>query len=136
MRLDELEAAFLFVGGAAPGERTVMICPKTGRTLFRSETGDVDKMPDEEVDTSAWLEVPHKNELGLGRDLVLAFVEGRLPADLDRVRSIFSRRGAYAAYKELLAARGLLDEWYEFEDTRLMTAIRDWCRAERIEITE
>ena len=136
MNYDELETAFLFVGGAAPGERTAVICPQTGQILFRSETGDVDEMSDEESCTDSWLEIPHKSELGLGRELVLTFVESRLPADLERVRSIFNRRGAYAAYKGLLEARGLLDEWYEFEDTHLKASIRNWCRAEGIEITE
>lgn len=135
MKFSDLEEAFDFVGGATPCERTAMICAQTGQVCLRSELGGIDEIPDEAYDSDSWREVPHKNELGLGRDLVFSFISQRLPADLDRVRSIFSRRGAYSNFKGLLEERGILEEWYEFENDRQKEAILEWCRAEGIEVT-
>ena len=136
MKFSDLEDAFMFVGGAAPCERTAMICAQTGQVCLRSELGGLDEIPEEAYDSDSWREVPHKTELGLGRDLVFSFVSQHLPADLGRVRSIFSRRGAYSSYKNLLEDRGILEEWYEFEDAHQKEALLEWCRVEGIEVTE
>jgi len=70
MKLSDLEDAFIFVGGASIGERTAMINRQTGEVLLRSELSDLDEIPEEAIESEAWLEVPHKNELGLGRGSV------------------------------------------------------------------
>lgn len=136
MKLSDLEEAFLFVGGDAFGMRSAMVCLQSGQVCLRSELGDIDEIPEEAYESGAWREIPHKKELGLGRELVFTFVDQRLPADLDRVERIFGRRGAYAYYKDLLAERGILEEWYEYEDARTKEAILEWCRSEGIEVTE
>ena len=135
MKFSDLEDAFLFVGGAAPCERTAMVCAQTGQVCLRSELGGFDEIPEEAYDSDSWRVVPHKNELGLGRDLVFSFVAHRLPEDLDRVRSIFSRRGAYSNYRGLLEERNILEEWYEFENDHQKEAILEWCRIEGIAVT-
>jgi hypothetical protein len=136
MKLSDLEDAFLFVGGAAFGTHTAMVCPSTGQICLHSEFGDLDEVPEEAYDSDSWFEVPHKNELGLGSDLVTAFVVQNIPADLDRVRQIFRKRGAYSNFKDLLDSRGILEKWYTFEDTCLKEAILQWCRDFGIEVTE
>jgi len=136
MKFGDLEDAFLFVGGAAPYERTAMICVQTGQVCLKSELSDFDEIPEEAYDSDSWREIPHKKEMGLGRDLVFLFIAQHCPADLDRVRSIFSRSGAYSRYKDLLEKRGLLEEWHEFENAHQKEAILQWCRDEGIEVTE
>lgn len=136
MEFSDLENAFFYVGSAAPYEHTAMICTKTGQVSFKSELSGIDEIPEEAYDSDSWQEVPHKNELGLGRDLVFSFVTQKIPADLDRVRSFFDRRGAYSSYKALLEKRGLLEEWYEFENAHQKEAILQWCRDVGIEVTE
>ena len=135
MKLSDLEDAFMYVGGAAFGERTAMICPQTGQIYLRSELGEIDEIPEEVYESDLWFEIPHKKELGLGHDMVFSFVAQHVPADLDRVERIFSRRGAYSNYKDLLAERGILEEWYVFEETRTREAILNWCRVMEIEVT-
>ncbi len=135
MKYSDLEDAFLFVSGAAPCERTAMICTRTGRVCFRSELSGFDEIPEEAIDSDSWREGPHNNELGLGSELVFSYIAQRLPADLDRVRNIFRRRGAYSNFKGLLEERGILEEWYEFENDRQKEAILEWCRVEGIEVT-
>lgn len=71
--------------------------------------------------------MPHKNDLDLGRRLVMAFIDQDLPEDYDTVAAFFHRRGAYGRLKELLAERGKLNVWYDFEKRATDSALRAWC---------
>jgi hypothetical protein len=66
--------------------------------------------------------------------LVLDFARQFLPDDFDEVRQIFSRRGAYARFKDLLGRRGALDQWYDFEAKAEERALRMWCDLNSIEV--
>jgi hypothetical protein len=81
-------------------------------------------------------ECPHKNDLDLGRPLVFEFVRERLPEEYEEVRRYFSKRGAYARFKDLLVRKGALKEWYDFESKAQETALREWCEENSIEITD
>jgi hypothetical protein len=59
-----------------------------------------------------------------------------LPEDCDEVRRIFKRRGAYGRFKALLARRGALERWYDFENKTEEAALRDWCEANEIELAD
>ena len=48
---------------------------------------------------------------------------------------MFSKRGAYARYKALLESNGQLRKWYEFEQKRQESALREWAEANGIELT-
>jgi hypothetical protein len=80
------------------------------------------------------ISVPHKNDLDLGKNLVMEFVSEFLPKELDIVYSIFRRQGAYRRYKDLLDQKGLLDEWYKFENERQKAALKEWCAENGIAI--
>ncbi len=98
---------------------------------------EIEERDDEEDrDWDQCIEVPHKNELGLGTALVFDFVEEHLPEDYDQVRRMFRRSGAYSRYKGLLERRGLLQKWYDFEDGREEQALREWCKENNIELDE
>jgi hypothetical protein len=43
-----------------------------------------------------------------------------------RCRFIFSKRGAYGRFKDLLDYRGQLDAWYEHERRAAERALREW----------
>ena len=112
---------------------SVYLCKETGRTFYTSEMGDSDELPDD-IDESKYISIPYRNDLDLGKNLVIEFVSEFLPEELDRVYSIFRRQGAYSRYKELLSERGLLDKWYKFEDERQKAALKNWCAENGIEI--
>ena len=59
-----------------------------------------------------------------------------LPRDFDAIRGIFSKRGAYGKFKDLLARRDALDRWYDFEAKATERALRDWCEANEIALTD
>ena len=86
--------------------------------------------------TIGYLAVPGKNELDLGIRLVERFVQERLPADTEEVAAFFRRKGAYSRLKILLADRGVLQQWYEFEQAETSTALRAWCQENEIEPTD
>jgi hypothetical protein len=77
--------------------------------------------------------VPHKNDLGLGRRIALAFVDQELSDEYDTVAGFFGRRGAYSRFKALLHARGMLERWYEFENRAMEEALLTWCEENGIQ---
>jgi hypothetical protein len=58
-----------------------------------------------------------------------------LPDELEQVRQMFRRRGAYAAFKDLLGFKGLPQRWYDFEHEREERALRQWCDENELEIS-
>jgi hypothetical protein len=65
----------------------------------------------------------------------LDFAREFLPDDHDEVRYIFSRRGAYRRFKDLLVRRGAIDQWYDFSNKAEEAALREWYAENAIELT-
>ena len=134
----DLREAFDFVSAGQPYENTAYICLDDGKIYWRSDfTGIEDEDLPEDLDGSdRYLEVPHKNDLDLGRRLALAFVDQELPDKADGVYGFFQRRGAYRRFKELLNTRGKLERWYNFENRATEEALREWCEENGIQLIE
>jgi len=135
---DDLLLAFAFVSSGAPMEHRAFVSVETGRIYWVSELDPVDEeeLPDDLDSSDAYLEVPHKNDLDLGRQLALRFLNEQLPSKYDQVADIFHRRGAYRRFKELLAAEGCLDRWYAFETKATEEALKEWCRKNDVHLAE
>jgi len=133
----ELLEAFEFVSFGQPYEHGAYLCRQSGRIYLHSEyTEDVDELPDDLEEPGKYTRVPHKNDLDLGRRLVFRFISERLPDQLDEVERYFSRRGAYARFKDLLVRKKALEEWYDFENEAKEKALREWCEENSIEISD
>ena len=131
----EIERAFMYVASAMYGMNSAVLCKDTGKILYRSDMAGIDEIEDaDDLDRDQCIEIPHKNDLDLGRNLVFEFVEEHLPDDYERVRQFFRRKGAYSRYKELLERRGLLNKWYDIENSREERALRKWCKENEIEL--
>src|ERR1700730_13931274 len=96
--------------------------------LFRCYSDPEDLEP-----SDRYIAVPHKNDLGLGRRLALAFVDQELSDEYDTVAGFFGRRGAYGRFKALLQAHGMLERWYEFENRAMEDALLAWCEENGIQ---
>ena len=96
----------------------------------------LDELPDDIEDEKKYIRLPNKHQLDLGKPLVFAFIRRFLPDDYDEVRAIFSRRGAYARFKDLLHRKGALQQWHDFESKAEEEALRDWCNLKSIELTD
>jgi len=133
----DIEDAFMYVSSAGYGMNSAVLCKDTGEIFYHSEFSDIDDMEEAgDFDRDECIGIPHKVELGLGKDLVFEFVEEYLPDDYERVRKIFRCKGAYSRYKDLLDRRGLLEKWYKLENARETEAIREWCEENEIEVEE
>ena len=134
VRFADLLEAFEVACTGPPGEVLAYLNRETGEVIFHSDYYDgSDPLPDD-IDEGHYIELPHQNDLGLGRRLALAFAGEHLPDDFDRVVSMFRRKGAYARFKDLLAVRGKLDDWYGYQSEAAERALREWCRENGIEI--
>ena len=131
----EIEMAFMYVGSAMYGMNSAVVCKDTGKILYRSDMAGIDEIEDEgDLDWDQCVEIPHKNDLDLGRNLVFEFVEEYIPEDYECVRKMFRRSGAYSRYRDLMERRGLLKEWHDIENRREERALRNWCKENEIEL--
>jgi hypothetical protein len=138
-KLNEIYDALMFVSATDYGENSALLNKLTGKIYFRSEMAGIDDLEElsaEECNSSIHIEIPHKNDLNLGRNLVFEFVEQFIPEDGNKVDQIFRKRGAYSRYKDLLESRGVLQKWYDFENQRELSALLDWCKENKIDITD
>jgi len=85
-KLSDILEAFHFVSGAPPGMLTAILCKDTGQIRYRSVEADLNEIDEEGIDWDAWIEIPHRNDLDLGQELVFEFVESVLPSDYERVQ--------------------------------------------------
>jgi hypothetical protein len=135
--LKDLREAFEFVCASGGEEHQAFLCKQSGKLYYHSELGDdLDSLPDDIDDGEKFLPIPDKRELDLGKPLALNFARQFLPGDFDEVRQFFSRRGAYARFKDLLARRNALDRWYDFETKAEERALRTWCDLNSIEVCD
>ena len=132
---DKILEAFEFVSFGPAEEHQAYLCLETGKIYWHSEFGDdEEELPEDIDDAEKYVAIPHKNDLDLGRNLAIEFVEEVLPDATSEVARMFSRRGAYSNFKNLLERRRLLERWYEYEAAAEDKALREWCADQGIEI--
>jgi hypothetical protein len=107
---------------------------QTSQVRIRFPGDDGDDPPPE--DEAGWHLLPDAMKLDLKQRLIEDFVSAKCPELKDAVRRCFSHRGAWRAFKDLLADRGLLDRWYRFEDQARRRALLAWAAEEGIEVIE
>jgi hypothetical protein len=132
----DIEEAFFFVSMDQQCLHNAYLCTETGQIFYTSEIGDSDELPEDIDDPEKYITIPHKNELDLGRSLVTEFTSTYMPEELDRIRAIFSSKGAYSKYKSFLEKKGLLDKWYQYENERQKTALKQWLVDNNINTTD
>ncbi|MBW2663084.1 MAG: hypothetical protein JRD93_14090 [Deltaproteobacteria bacterium] len=136
IRFDDIENAFLFTGMGSMSENQAILCKETGEIYYISEMGDSDDLPDDVDESDKYIEIPHKNELDLGKNLVSKFVSEYIPEEIVKVEKIFRKKGAYSRFKALLEQKGFLDQWHDYENRRQSEALRKWCKDNKIDIVD
>ena len=132
----DLQLAFEFVSSGSMGENEAYLDRRSGKIYWHSEFSENHEELPDDIDDEKYISIPDKRELDLGTPLVLDFAREFLSDDYDEVRHIFSRRGAYRRYKELLVRRGALERWYDFSNKAEEAALRKWCAENGIETSE
>jgi hypothetical protein len=129
IKFSDIEDAFFFVSMGEMYMNSAILCIETGEIFYISDFGDSDELPEDiDDDTGKYIEIPHKNELDLGKPLVLEFTAIHMPDNLEKVNSFFYKKGAYSRFKNLLAEKGLLDKWYAFEEAEQKNALMEWIK--------
>ena len=131
----DLQRAFEFVSSGGMGENKAYLDRQSDKIYWHSEFGDNDEELSDHIDNEKYIAIPDKRELDLGKPLVLDFAREFLPDDYDEVRHIFSRRGAYRRYKDLLVRQGALERWYDFSNKAEEAALREWCAENGIDLS-
>jgi len=127
--LDALRNALHFIDDM-DGGADAWVDRRSGAVHIVAEGLDPDELvlPDDLGDPAHFLALPPSRDLHNERELAFGFVAGHLPADERLVRAMFTRNGAYRALRELLAERGVLEDWYRCKDTAIDAALAEWCR--------
>ena len=127
--------AFEFASYGGPYESRAFVNLDTGSLHCISDAIDLDEEAPEDLEASdRYLALPHKNDLDLGRQLALSFIEQHLPKVFDRVVGYFHKRGAYSRFKDLLESHGALEGWYAFEKQATEHVLRQWCDEHEIQL--
>lgn len=135
--LSALEEALDWVSGPPELDAEAFVSRTTGAIYFRNMDGPMEDDPPEDIDNGmAYLPVPHKNDLDLGRRLVLNFIEERAPSLLDQVHELFRKKGAYSRLKGLLQRARLLDSWHEYEHHATREALTRWAAEHGLEAAD
>lgn len=125
---DDLLLGFDWInaGESAAMEAAVYVNRETGVIVW---SGDgVDEEPPEDIDDQAlYAQLPLKNEMDLGHELVRKFIRRRMPDAYDQVMDLFRGRGAYSRFKSFLQRANRLDEWHDFENSSVEMALFEWC---------
>lgn len=137
--LNELQGAVDWVSDRYMGNEAY-ICRTTGKVYWVSGDGGFDDedagVPSDVDDSEKYIPVPTRQDLDIGTRLAFDFATQYMPAQYDRVRRIFRRRGAYGRFKELIARHELLETWYTYSEERSLIMIREWCESEKLSVTE
>ena len=133
VNFSDLQLAFEFVSSGGMSENEAYLDRSRARSTGIPNSATTTKNCPTISTTRSTLQ-SRKRELDLGKPLVLDFARQFLPDDYDEVRHIFSRRGAYRRYKDLLVRRGALERWYDFSNKAEEAALREWCAQNGIDL--
>jgi len=136
IKLSDVEEAFFFVSSASYGLHRAILDKDTGQIYYSSEMGDLDEIGSHEMELVNFIEIPHKNDLDLGQELINEFVQVYLPDEYNHVHQIFKRPGAYSRFKYFLESKGLLQTWYDFENQHTASSLRQWCEENGLDISD
>jgi hypothetical protein len=137
VRFQEILDAVEAVSSGHLGENSAYLCKQSGQIYWQFGNDDAsEELPDDIDDGEKYVQIPDKRELDLGKPLALAFAGEFMPEDFDKVRQIFSRRGAYARFNDLLDHRRMRQQWFNYRDKAEIEAVRAWCVDNSIEVVD
>ena len=126
MKYLEFLDAIDFVNSGHYGDNVAAYRKDTGQLLFRT-VGVEDQIGPVPVSDPDYVFMPRKDELHLGRDIVMQFVAEYLPRERGHVDWLFRKEGAFGRFKGYLDEKGLLEKWYEFSERQEEKMLRRWC---------
>lgn len=135
VNFSEIECAFMFVSMAQPYEHMAYLSKESGKIFYYSMYGDYPEELPDDIDDPKYIAIPHKKELGLGKNLALEFAYKFIGKKAKLVESFFRRKGAYARFKNLLEQLGELEHWYQYEEEVERKYLIKWCEENEIPLS-
>jgi hypothetical protein len=136
--LDELIQALDWASDTSGAGNMAFVSRESGRVFMTSEEDfGVELEPDlpsDLDDVTKYAIVPTRHDLRLGKRLAVRFAQTSLPERLEDTYTIFSARGAYARFREMLESEQALDAWYAFEAEAVEHALREWAESEMLAV--
>ena len=125
--IEDLEAALDWVSGSPDFGPEAYVARATGKIYWQgADLPDEEDLPDNLDDESEYVQVPHRNVLGLGRALALKFGDEVVPALQREIGEAFRRKGAFRRFRDLLQRAGMLERWYQYEQAAVRAALVEW----------
>ncbi len=122
-------------GGGEFGTGAWVDCETDTLIVYSGEGVDDEPPPPDDInDNPRYLPVPTRHELNLGRQLALDFMHEHWPEEIDWARETLHCRGGWHRFKSRLEARGLMRQWFDYQEQRTMEALRAWCEANGITV--
>ena len=137
LKYADVREAYDYANFDEPETHAAWLCRKTGKAYWYTEFGDnLYPLPEDIDDPEKYVLLPDKRDLDLGNRLALGFAREHMPDYFDKVQDFFSRRGAYARFKDLLEYEDMLQQWYDYEEAATDKALREWCAENGIELVD
>lgn len=133
IQLEDLISGFHFASGNLD-ESGAYLDLETGEIHFLAEGMDLEEPPEDIDNPEKFLPLPDKRELDLGNRLAMQFIRDKSPENYTTVAGFFKHRGAYTRFKDFLATHDLLQNWYDFENEATISALKEWCEQNGIEL--
>lgn len=134
-KFEDILEAFDFVSYAPMYEHEAYLCRQTGKIYCDSEFADnFEELPEDIADDEKYVVIPHKNEMDLGSNLALKFIQEKSPGLTVEVDAMFQQKDIDAKFKALLQQQALIDQWYEFETQANEKALKEWCKENKVDI--
>tara|TARA_R110001592_G_C13136386_1_gene746993 strand:+ start:1944 stop:2243 length:300 start_codon:yes stop_codon:yes gene_type:complete len=92
IKFQDVDFAFSFVSSGGVGEHEAYIDRESGKIYWYSAFGDSEEDLPDDLGNEKYISIPHKNELGLGKPLVIDFANEVMPDYAEEISNIFSRK--------------------------------------------
>ena len=125
--LSDLEHALLWTKDPT-FDTEAYVSRETGEVIFIGGDDPMPvKVPKKELRIKKkYIPTPLQNDLINARRLLFDFIEEHLPDQLENVQDNFHHAGAWGRTKTLLQRKGKLNDWHQYENEALRTALREW----------
>lgn len=139
IRYDDLDYAFQLASADLLADSGAFLDRETGDWVFFDDgpqrEGDP-RTPEDLLPDPRYLAAPTRQDLDLGTDLAFDFTDRHLPDARAEVRAIFSRRGAWGRFKDLLDRRDRREAWHRYEEARTRAALIGWAEGQGLRVID
>jgi hypothetical protein len=124
------------VSSAAIDENQAILNRRTGEIVCKTGMLDEEEFPEEVEASDAFVWIPHRDDLDLGKELVFDFIESSIPQERKNIKRMFRfwRKNSFSDFLAFLTSIGKIDAWRAFEKRETRFALLDWCEDNGIEV--